>query len=172
VTKKKTPTPLPEERFTVLVIRGAVAEDGWHRYVGPRILGQLRNAPLQAISNIHSGSSYGLDRPDEVEELRGVLAMVRDNFPPMPLPTALLKSRNTDPAVVRAWCEERLQAIQQELDEARRTLADAAFAAAADEEDNSDYCQRAAEAVSRLSRLAPDLHDTLWAVSLEVEEEA
>lgn len=172
MTKKKTPIPQPEERFTVLVIRGSVYKDGWNStYVEQRLLDQLRNAPLQAIADITSGLSRGLEGPDEVEELRGLLAMVRDHFPPMPLPAALLKNRNTDPTIVHGWCEEQLRAIQRELDEARRTLA-AAFAAPIDDEDNSDYCQRAAEAVSRLSRLTPDLHDTLRAVSLEEEESA
>jgi len=172
VTNKKSPTPQPEERFTVLVIRGTVCQDGWNStYVEKRMLDQLRDAPLQAIGDINSGLSRGLESPDEVEELRDLLAMVRDHFPPMPLPPALLKNRKHDPAVVRAWCEEQLLAIQQELDEARRALAGAAFAAAIDENDNRDYCQRAAVAVFRLSQLTPDLHDTLWAVSLDEEEE-
>src|SRR4029453_10211542 len=90
----------PEERFTIVVIRGTVVANGpLADYENQGFLDQLRNAPLLAVANVNSSTNQTGLTPDEVEELRDLFAQMGELFHPEPLPTL----NGNDPEAVRAW---------------------------------------------------------------------
>jgi len=150
---------LPEELlspFTVLVVRDLKLDD--HEPSICESLSSRIGHAVVAVVSLDRAESTGITA-EETEKLRGIFQMLREHYPPQPLPTL----DPNDPAAVHAWCTKRLQELQRLLTDAtRETLA--SFVAPLGKYD--DYCMVASNHLRKAAALASDYVDTLDAVSM------
>lgn len=150
---------LPEELvspFTVLIVRDLKLDD--HE---PSICSSVSSRigdTVVAIVSLDRAESTEITA-EETAKLRDIFQMLREHYPPQPLPAL----DPTDPAAVRAWCAERLQELQRLLTDAtRETLA----SCVAPPGRYDDYCLVASNHLRKLATLASDYVDTLDAISM------
>lgn len=150
---------LPEELlspFTVLVVRDLNLDD-YEPSICNSLSSRIGHTVVATLSLDRAESTW--ITAEETEKLRRIVQMLREHYPPQPVPAL----DPNDPAAVRAWCAARLQELQRLLTEATRdTLASCVAPLGRD----GDYCVVASNHLRRVAALASDYVDTLDAVSM------